>query len=106
MYSCPRPHRLLRLKRRYRDIINTLLVLTPRLIRFASLLILVTYLSAVILILILILPLLLLLLLLLLLPCSVGLLLVVIYYIFAVIGLEFLGHKVQVMCWSVTAFCV
>lgn len=53
--------RLLRLKRRYRDIINTLLVLTPRLI-------------------------------------SVGLLLVVIYYIFAIIGLEFFEGKVGPMC--------
>ena len=40
------------------------------------------------------------------LPCSVGLLLVVIYYIFAIIGLEFFEGKVGPMCWSVVAFCV
>ncbi len=54
--------RLLRLKRRYRDIINTLYVLSRRLI-------------------------------------SVGLLLLVVYYAFAIIGMEFLSEKVFEGCW-------
>lgn len=53
--------RLLKLKRRYRDIMNTLLVLTPRLL-------------------------------------SVGLLLLVIYYFFAVMGMEFFAHDVYPGC--------
>ncbi len=54
--------RLLRLKRRYRDIINTLYVLSRRLI-------------------------------------SVGLLLFVVYYTFAIIGMEFLSNSVFEGCW-------
>ncbi len=54
--------RLLCLKRRYRDIINTLYVLSRRLI-------------------------------------SVGLLLFVVYYAFAIIGMEFLSNSVFEGCW-------
>ena len=54
--------RLLRLKRRHRDIMDTLVVLVPRLI-------------------------------------SIALLLVVIYYFFAIIGIETLHDRVTEGCW-------
>ena len=54
--------RLLRLKRRYRDIMNTLVVLSQRLI-------------------------------------SVGILLVIIYYFFSIIGMEFFHDAVKQNCW-------
>ena len=54
--------RLLRLKRRHRDIMDTLAVLIPRLV-------------------------------------SIGVLLVVIYYFFAIIGIETLHDRVMAGCW-------
>ena len=54
--------RLLRLKRRHRDIMDTLVVLIPRLV-------------------------------------SVGILLVVVYYFFAIIGIETLHDRVVAGCW-------
>ena len=65
--SIPPPHRLIRLKRYYRDIMNTMVALAPRLL-------------------------------------SIFILILIIYYSFAIIGLEFFSFKVSRGCCNESTY--
>ena len=70
--------RLLRLRKRYYDIMNTVFVLGHRLLRYISVYLSISQYT---------------------LSYSVLLLLFVIYYFFAIIGMEIFQGKVYVGCW-------